>query len=136
MAEAEVESPWEDEDKFAVWKLIHVMGPHYSQSAVGVTRSWTTKGLDRIMAHHVKKAQEEASEDSGHVFYLTLAKEHLLYSIQKHVSCPLMTDIRAHLSMMYHWDKPRPHFLIPTNELNKIIKSQLPALRTRKLGGR
>ena len=136
MAEAEVESPWEDEDKFAVWKLTHVMGHHYSPCAVGVTRSWTPKGLDRIMAHHVKKAQEELAQGGPHVFYQKLAQEHLLYSIEKHVSCPLMTDIRAHLSMMYHWDSPRPFFLIPLSELNKIIKNQLPALKTRKMGGR
>ena len=132
----EEECPWEEEDKFAIWKLIHVMGPKYSQTAVGVTKNWTEKGLERVMKLHVKKAQEDVASGEKNLFYSKLAQEHKLYLITKHLSCPLMTDIRQHLSMMYHWDSPRPHFLIPTSEMNKIVKNQLPALKTRKLGGR
>ena len=127
MATAEEETPWEDEDKFAVYQLSHVMGLKYCPSAVGVTRNWTAKGLERVMASHVRKAKEELA----HPFYRQFADEHSLYVIEKLISYPLMTDIRQHLSMMFYWDKKRPHFLIPSAEKLKIIKCSLPLLKKR-----
>ena len=126
MATAEdTETPWEDEDRFAVWKLHHVMGIKYCPTAVGVTRNWTQKGLDRVKATHVKKAPEELA----HPFYRQFAEEHPLYVIEKLISYPNMSDIRQHLSMMYYWEKNRPHFLIPSNEKDKIVKCALPRLK-------
>ena len=94
---------------------------------VYTTEPWTEKGLDRVMAGHIKKAQEELA----HPFYGSFAEEHSLYVIQKLISYPLMTDIRQHLSMMFYWEKKRPIFLIPDSEKLKIIKCQLPLLKKR-----
>ena len=109
---------WEDEDKFAIYRLYHVMGLKDGLNAVGVTKNWTKKGLQRVLTRHIKIAEDNPGQHRR--FYRQLKLDQILYMVEKVVSYPNLTDCVSHMAMMFAWDQERPHFLVPETQRKKI----------------
>ena len=52
------EELWEEEDKYAIYKMKHVMGTRDYPSGVAVTTNWTDKGLEKALNRHLKNASK------------------------------------------------------------------------------
>ena len=67
-----MECAWEDQDQFAIFRLYHVMGFKDGLNAVGVTKNWTRKGLQRVLRQHIKYSED--SPDQHTLFYKQLKR--------------------------------------------------------------
>ena len=119
-AEESMEDAWEDQDQYAIYRLYHVMGLKDGLNAVGVTKNWSRKGLQRVLRQHIKLSEEEVTEHRP--FYLQLKRDHILYMVEKVVSYPNLNDCVTHMAMMAAWEPFRPAFLVPDSQRKKITR--------------
>ena len=115
-----MECAWEDQDQFAIFRLYHVMGFKDGLNAVGVTKNWTRKGLQRVLRQHIKYSED--SPDQHTLFYKQLKRDQILYMVEKVVSYPNLNDCVTHMAMMWSWEPQRPVFLVPDTQRKKIAR--------------
>ena len=114
------ECAWEDEDQYAIYRLYHVMGLKDGLNAVGVTKNWSPKGLQRVKQRHIKVS--EAAPGQHKSFYKQLKEDQILYMIEKIVTYPTLQDCVSHMAMMWIWEPYRPSFLVPETQRKKIAR--------------
>ena len=119
----ELWSAFQDEDKYAVFRLSHSLFEQMPDG-VGVTKDWSPKGLKALMKSHVKKASQLTLE---HPFYSALNEwsdaESSFYVATVVMTYPLLSDCVTHLGMMWMWDAKPPVFLLPESKKTTIFST-------------
>ena len=113
---------WVDQDKYAIFKMKHVMGCKDYPSGVAVTTNWTDKGLEKALNRHLKFAVTAKKTGDRAALYAVMSAEPELFIAEKMVSYPTITDIFEHLAMVYRWEAHRPTFLVPDTHMIKVMR--------------
>jgi len=116
------EELWVEEDKYAIFKMKHVMGCKDYPSGVAVTTNWTEEGLEKALNRHLKHAVTAKKTGNRAALYLVMCAEPELYIAEKMVSYPTIRDCLEHLAMVYRWEPHRPTFLVPDTQMTKVMR--------------
>ena len=116
------EQLWAEEDKYAIYKMKHVMGTKDYPSGVAVTTNWSDQGLEKALNRHLKHAKNCSKTGNRAELYIVMCAEPELYVAEKMVSYPTLKDCLEHLAMVYRWEQHRPTFLVPDTQMTKVMQ--------------
>jgi hypothetical protein len=119
MDEKQEEEMWAEEDKYAIYRMKHVMGTKDYPSGVSVTKNWTESGLTQALNRHLKIALNGTRKNR---FYQKMQSDQELWVVEKLVSYPTLKDCVEHLAMIYRWEKHRPVLLVPDAQAKQVMR--------------